>query len=84
VGCRGMRARRDMAEYRGPKLVELDRKAIVRRFAKKFCKEMSKPGVRAISFIVERENGTNIQSSHADDSELSEILLKAAHSVRGF
>jgi len=71
-------------KYHGLKVVALDRKAIVRRVAKRFCKEMSKPGVRAISFIVEREDGTHIQSSHADDSTLSEIFLKAAHTVRGF
>jgi hypothetical protein len=73
-----------MATYRGPKLVQFDRKALMRRYAKKFYKEISKPGVRNISFIVEREDGTNIQSSHTYDSELSETFLKAAHAVRGF
>jgi hypothetical protein len=71
-------------EYRGPKLVEFDRKARMRLYAKKFYKEISKPGVRSITFIVEREDGVNIQSTHAWDSDLSETFLKAAHSVRGF
>jgi hypothetical protein len=71
-------------KYRGPKIVELDCKALMRHYAKKFYKEISKPGIRNISFIVEREDGVNIQSSHTYDSELSETFLKAAHSVRGF
>jgi hypothetical protein len=72
------------AEYRGLKVVELDRKAIVRQYAKKFCKEISKPGVRSISWVIERTNGCNIQSSHRDDSDAAETFAKAAHAMRGF
>lgn len=72
------------AEFKGPKIVRFDNRAMMRFYAKKFCKEISKPGVRAISFIVEREDGVNIQSTHPYDSDLSEAFLKAAHSVRGF
>lgn len=69
----------DMAQYRGPKIVEFDRKVVVRRYAKKFYKEISKPGVRAISFVIEREDAWNIQTSHRDDIDAVNVFLKAAH-----
>jgi hypothetical protein len=64
------------------KIVPLDRKAIVRRMAKALAREMSKPRVRAISFIVEREDGWNIQTSHAHDIEAADIFQKAATIMR--
>jgi hypothetical protein len=71
-----------MMDYRGPKLVPFDRKAVVRKFAKRFYKEISNPGVRNISFIVEREDGCwNVQSSHRDDSDVVETFRKAANAL---
>lgn len=66
-------------KYRGPKVVEFDRRAVVRRYAKRFYKEISKPGLRAVSFVIERDADWNIQSSHADDSRAAESFRKAAH-----
>lgn len=70
-----------MKTYRGPVLVQFDRKALLRRYAKAFYKEISKPGVRDISFVIERENGWNVQSSHRDDSEIALTFRKAANAV---
>jgi hypothetical protein len=69
-------------KYRGLKVVELNRKALMRAYAKKFYKAISKSDVKAISFVIERERGWNIQSSHADDIEASEVFAKAAWIMR--
>jgi len=73
-----------MSQYRGPKLVELDRKAVMRRYAKKFYQEISKPGIRNISFVIEREGYWNIQSSHKQDSDAAETFRKAAAALEHF
>jgi hypothetical protein len=81
MGCRGIRRREKImakSEFRGPVLVELDRKALMRMYAKKFYKEISKPGLRAITFVIECEDAWNIQSSHADDCEAASALRKAS------
>jgi hypothetical protein len=66
--------------YRGLKVVELDRKAVMRRFAKKFCKDISSPRVRGISYVIEYDDGCwTIQSSHRDDSESADTFRKAAN-----
>lgn len=70
--------------YRGPKIVEFDSDALMRRYAKKFYKEISKPRVRAISFVIEHENGTNVQSSHHLEIDAAEAFAKASHAMRGF
>lgn len=62
----------------GPVVVELNRKALMRMYAKRFYKEISKPGLRAVSWIIEREDAWNIQSSHSDDSTASDTFNKAA------
>lgn len=68
----------------GLKVVELNRDALIRQYAKKFYKEISKRGVRAISWVIERDEAVNIQSSHALDSDAAEAFAKAAHTMRGF
>lgn len=67
----------------GPKLVVLDQKAIIRRYAKEFVKQISKPGIRSITFIIEREDGVNCQSSKTDP-ETREVLRKALHVLSGW
>jgi hypothetical protein len=66
----------------GLRIVEIDRKALLRRYAKIFYKEISKPDVRAISFVIERASAWNVQSSHADDSEAAEAFAKASAIMR--
>jgi len=71
-----------MSQYRGPKVVPFNREAVVRRFAKIFYREISKPNVRAISFVIERSDAWNIQSSHALDSDAAEAFSKASAIMR--
>lgn len=73
-----------MPEYRGPKLIKFNSDALMKLYAKRFYKEIAKPGVRAISFIVEREDGVNVQSSHRIDIDAAEIFARASHTLRGF
>lgn len=77
-----------MSEAPGPKLVQFNQQALIRREAKRFYKQISRPGVRAISYVIEREEGGdrhyNINSSHADDSAAAEAFAKAAAAMRGF
>lgn len=67
-----------------PKLVEFNRDRLLRFYSKKFVKEMSKKNVRNITFIIEREDGINIQTSHIDEWKIVEILEKTAHTMKGW
>lgn len=73
-----------MKEYKGPKIVPFDSRAILRLMGKRYVKQVSKPGVKAITFVIEREDSVVIQSSHRDDSETANILEKAASAMRRF
>lgn len=69
-------------EFRGPKLVEFDRRRLLRFYAKKFVKQICKPGVRNVTFIIEREDGINIQTSHRDEMEIISIMERTAATMR--
>ena len=71
---------------KGLRLVVLDHKQRIRKTVKQLCKELAKPGVRNLTFVVERGDpgrGTwNIQSTHYDDVETSNVLAMASAAVR--
>lgn len=96
MGRREMRARNGMSDYiphpgreapakpefKGPKLVPMDATARIHRIVKKMAKELNKPGARNFTFIIERKGEWNVQSTHEDDVETANILLRVAGSLR--
>ena len=70
------------AEFKGPKVVPLNNQANLRHIMKRFVKEASRPGVKAITFVIERRDGVHIESSHPHDIDTATILIKSGNVMR--